>query len=76
MVVCAATSPNGSSEFVLEGKQNSSKYTETLNQYVFLLCDKFRDEAVIFQHDNTKKFLQRNLKVLKRPAHSPDFEHH
>ena len=60
-------------------KQNSLKYVETHD--LFLLCDKFGDDAVIFQHDNallhtsilTKTFLhERNLKVLKWPAHSPD----
>ena len=82
MMVWAAISSRGSSELVfLEGKQNSLKYVETLDQYLFSLCDKFGDDAVIFQHDNaplhtsrlTKTFLQkRNLKVLKWPAHSPD----
>ena len=52
-----------------------------IDQYLFPLCDKFGDDAVIFQHDNaplhtsrlTKTFFhERNLKVLKWPAHSPD----
>ena len=78
VMVWAAISSRGSSEFVfLEGKQNSSKYIETLDQYWFLLCDKFRNDAVIFQNHTSKKdwqsFLQeRNLKVLKWPARSPD----
>ena len=81
-MVWAAISSRDSSELVfLEGKQNSLKYVETLDQYLFPLCDKFGDNAVIFQHDIaplhtsrlTKSFLQeRNLKVLKWPAHSPD----
>ena len=80
-MVWAAISSRGSTELVfLEGKQNSLKYVETLDQYLFPLCDKFGDDAVIFQHDNdplhtrlTKTFLQeRNLKVLKWPAGSPD----
>ena len=81
-MVWAAISPHGLSElFFLEGKQNSIKYVETLDQYLFPLCDKFGDDAVIFQHDNaplhtsrlTKTFLQeRNSKVLKWPAHTPD----
>ena len=82
VMVWAAISSRGSSELVfLEGKQNSLKCVETLDQYLFLQCDKFGDDAVIFQHDNaplhtsrlTKTFLQeRNLKVLKWPARSPD----
>ena len=82
VMVLAAISSRGSSERVfLEGMQNSIKYVETLDQYLFPLCDKFRDDAVIFQHDNaplhtsrlTNTFLQeRNLKVLKWPARSPD----
>ena len=53
MMVWAAISSRGSSELVfLEGKQNSLKYVETLDQYLFPLCDKFGDDAVIFQHDN------------------------
>ena len=82
MMVWAAISSRGSSELVfLEGKQNSIKYVETLDQYLFPLCDKFGYDTVIFQHDNaplhtsrlTKTFLQeRNLKVLKWPARSPD----
>ena len=81
-MVWAAISSRGSSELVfLEGKQNSLKYVETLDKYLFPLCDKFEDDAVIFQNDNaplltsrlTKTFLQKkNLKVLKWPAHSPD----
>ena len=79
VMVWAAISSCGS-ELFLEGKQNLLKYVETLNQYLFPLCDKFGDDAVIFQHDNaplntsrlTKTFLQeRNLKVLKWPARSP-----
>ena len=82
VMVWAAITSRGSSELVfLEGKQNSLKYVETLDQYLFPLCDKFGDDTVIFQHDNaplytsrlTKTFLQeRNLKVLKWPARSPD----
>ena len=82
VMVWADISSHGSSELgFLEGKQNPLKYVETLDQYLFPLCDKFGDDAVIFQHDNaplhtsrlTKTFLQeRNLKVLKWPAHSPD----
>ena len=82
VMVWAAISSRGSSELVfLEGKQNSLKYVETFDQYLFQLCDKFGDDAVIFQHDNaplhssrlTKTLLQeRNLKVLKWPARSPD----
>ena len=42
VMVWAAISSHGSSELVfLEGKQNSLKYVETLDQYLFLLCDKF-----------------------------------
>ena len=53
MIVWAAISSRGSSELVsLEGKQYSSKYIETLDQYLFPLLDKFRGDAVIFQHDN------------------------
>ena len=52
-MVWAAISSRGSSKLVfLEGKQNSLKYVETLYQYLFPLCDKFGDDAVIFQHDN------------------------
>ena len=75
VMVWTAIYSHGSSELVyLEGKQNPLKYVETLDQYLFPLCDKFGDDAVIFQHDNaqlhtsrlTKTFLQeRNLKVLK-----------
>ena len=75
-MVWAAISSRGSSELVfLEGKQNSLKYVETLDQYLFPLCDKFGDDAVIFQHDNaplhtsrlTKTFLQkRNLKEQQK----------
>ena len=84
VMVSAAISSRGSSELVfLEGKQNSLKYVETLDQYLFPLCDKFGDDAVILQHDNvplhtsrvTKTFLQeRNLKVSKWPACSPDLK--
>ena len=80
-MVWAAISSRDSPELVfLEGKLNSLKYVEILDQYLFPLCDKFGD-AVIFQRDNaplhtsrlTKTFLQeRNLKVLKWPAHCPD----
>ena len=78
-MVWAAISSRGSSELVfLEGKQNSLKYVETLDQYLFPLCDKF-DDAVIFQHDNAPLHTSRltfcqewNLKVLKLPARSPD----
>ena len=76
VIVWAAISSRGSSELVfLEGKQNSLKYVETLDQYLFPLCDKFGDDAVIFQHDNaplhtsrlTKTFLQkRNLKEQQK----------
>ena len=52
-MVWAAISSRGSSELdFLEEKRNSTKYIKTLDQYLFLLCDKFRDYAVIFQHDN------------------------
>ena len=48
-MVWASISSRGSSELVfLEGKQNSSKSIETLDQYLFPLYDKFRDDAVIF----------------------------
>ena len=81
-MVWAAISSRGSSELVfLEGKQNSLKYVGTLDQYLFPMCDKFGYDAVIFQQDNaplhtsrlTKTFFQeRNLKVLRWPAHSRD----
>ena len=53
-MVWAAISSRGSSELVFLEKQNSSKYIETLDQYLFPMCDKFRDDAVIFQHDNAR----------------------
>ena len=47
MMVWAAISSRGSSELVfLEVKQNSLKYVETLD--LFPLCDKFGDDAAIF----------------------------
>ena len=42
----------------LEGKQNSSKYIETLDQYLFQLCDKFRDDTIIFQHYNALLYVE------------------
>ena len=84
VMVWAAISSRGSSELVfLEGKQNSLKYVETLDQYLFPLCDKFGDDAVIFQHDNaplhtsrlTKTFLQkRNLKEQQKKDEA-SFDH-
>ena len=53
-MVWAAISFRGLSELVfLDGKQHLSKYIiELLDQYLFPLCDKFRDDVVIFQHDS------------------------
>jgi len=80
--ICA----NGRSKLVfLEGKQNSAKYVETLQQSLFPFLQEMRDkygiQEPIFQQDGasihtsraTKAFIEdANIKTMPWPAKSPD----
>ncbi|KAF0727040.1 hypothetical protein Ae201684P_015816 [Aphanomyces euteiches] len=86
VVVWAAVAANGKSKIaILEGKQDSSKYIETLKEFLLPFVEEVRPKMApmmpVFQQDGasihttgvTKAFLQdQRLSVMEWPAKSPD----
>ena len=66
---------------VIEGRQSSEKYIETLQANLLGLMSRFPRDALLFQHDNcsihaskaTRKWLNdQNIKCMDWPSRSPD----